>query len=40
MRLLRRGEQTKQLEMLVTVLPDTNSEQLLFVTEQYERCDD
>jgi hypothetical protein len=36
--LLRRGRQTKQLEMPVTVLPYVKNEQLLFVTLDFKPC--
>jgi hypothetical protein len=34
--LMRRGGQTKQLEMPVTVLPNVKNEQLLFVTLDFQ----
>jgi hypothetical protein len=36
--LLRRGGQTKQLEMPVTMLPNVKNEQLLFVTLGFKPC--
>jgi hypothetical protein len=36
--LLRRGGQTKQLEMPVTMLPNVKNEQLLFVTLDFKPC--
>jgi len=36
--LLIHGRQTKQLKMLVTVLPNVTNEQLLFVTLDFKIC--
>jgi hypothetical protein len=37
--LLRRDGKTKQIEMPVTVLPNANNEQLLFVTLNFKPCE-